>query len=509
MRMRASGPWRWCLACLCLVGLAAPADVAHKQPADQLAHFLPAWHFFQGATALEATGQLRDALRAIAAARRLEPGNREYNRVAARIWRSRQHEDAHAQQLMLTLKMGPMAEHATVGWMRGDDAYLVARSLAEQLSLAAGLEYPLYQLVINHEIALNISLPPVSQPPWDIPQDLLPAFSLLSHTETWREYRDDSPRLCRAAASAPHLPHPYLPSCRPGFPLEIRWKRSELEGQVRDARSGAHKFFGSMDSHVQVALGAAGRALESLSRSRSRSPSPSHSSSPSGQASAGADAAGGGGGLWGRRVAVIAVGPSVLAPSAAWYEGVCLATGAHTCTVLRPCASRIAADACRPRPLVSYDHPLLRSQCLPSPEEDKYRGHGWDLVMGFTALQHVGLGRYGDPVHPFADLAMMESMGAMAASGLVLIALPLAWHDAVAWNSHRLYGPLRLALLLFDWHVEGAWGAEEMSAAFGKVHSPAEDARAFRHNFSKVRYIVTLYSKYTMALTFQKIHPSL
>lgn len=433
-------------------------------------------------------------MRAIAAARRLEPGNREFIRAAARIWRSRQHQDAHAQQLMLTLKMGTMAEHATVGWMRGDDAYLVARSLAEQLSLAAGLEYPLYQLVVNHEVSLNISLPPVSQPPWDIPQDLVPAFSLLSHTETWREYRDDSPRLCRAAATTPHLPHPYLPSCRPGFPVEIRWKRSELEGQVRDARSGAHKFFGSMDSHVQVALGAAGRALASLSLSRSRSPSPSpsHSSSPSGQASAGAEAAGWGGGLLGRRVAVIAVGPSVLAPSAAWYEGVCLATGAHTCTVLRPCASRIASDARRPRPLVSYDHPLLRSECLPSPEEDKYTGHGWDLVMGFTALQHVGLGRFGDPVHPFADIAMMESMGAMAASGLVLIALPLAWHDAVAWNSHRLFGPLRLALLLVDWHVEGAWGAGEMSAAFGMVHSPAEDARAFRHKI----LISTLYSDF-------------
>ena len=350
----------------------AAADVAHEQPGPQLALFLPAWHFFQGATALEATGQLGEALRAIAAARRLEPENREYKGVAARIWRRRQHEDAQAQQLTLTLKMGPMAEHATVGWMRGDDAYLVARSLAEQLSLPAGLEYPLYQLVINHEIALNISLPPVSQPPWDIPQDLVPAFSLLSHTETWREYRDDSPRLCRDAATAPHLPHPYLPSCRPGFPLEIRWKRSELEGQVRDARSGAHKFFGSMDSHVQVALLAAGRALASLSLSRSRSPSPSpspsHSSSPSGQASAGAEAAGVGRGLWGRRVAVIALGPSELAPSAPWYEGVCLATGAHTCTVLRPCASRIAAQEGggfhdrRPRPLVSYDHPLLRSE---------------------------------------------------------------------------------------------------------------------------------------------------
>ena len=230
LKMRTS---RLCLACLCLAGVAVPTDVPREQPAPPAPAplFLPAWHFFQGATALEATGQLRDASRAIAAARRLEPVPCP---LAAPRWRrcavpycavrhvqwwpapeltarglgkpgkprvqARRGEDmekyaargragaaahAHAQGWPQTPpqlapagpvptatrwsdagergQMGGMAEHATVGWMRGDDPYSVAQSLAEQLSLKEEWEQPLYQLVVNHELALNLSLPPVSQ----------------------------------------------------------------------------------------------------------------------------------------------------------------------------------------------------------------------------------------------------------------------------------------------------------------------------------------------------------
>lgn len=69
--------------------------------------FLPSWHFFQSATTLEAIGQHGEARRAIDAALRLEPRNKEYKRIQKRICHThhnitRWHQ---AHQLSITLKV--------------------------------------------------------------------------------------------------------------------------------------------------------------------------------------------------------------------------------------------------------------------------------------------------------------------------------------------------------------------------------------------------------------------
>lgn len=92
----------------------------------------------------------------------------------------------------------------------------------------------------------------------------------------------------------------------------------------------------------------------------------------------------------------------------------------------------------------------------PSDVAKNYLEKKWkevDLIFSYSSIEHDGLGRYGDPLNPFADL---ESVGRMRCllktDGYLFLGFPVA-HDAVAWNAHRIYGKYRLFLMLLGWKV--------------------------------------------------------
>ncbi len=75
------------------------------------------------------------------------------------------------------------------------------------------------------------------------------------------------------------------------------------------------------------------------------------------------------------------------------------------------------------------------------------------LVVAADALQHDGLGRYGDPVCADADLVAMDALRRV--TPVLVLSIPTsADEDALVWNAHRVYGPVRLPLLLEGWRVE-------------------------------------------------------
>lgn len=257
--------------------LLSPAPASMKpddQVADAGAIFLPAWHFFQSATALEAIGELQEARRAISAALRLEPTSHEFRRVKARIVRACDSARSNVPlQLSVTLKMGSMPAQETVAWNVGDDPYMVACSLAEQLNLADDFVLPLYQLVVSEEERQDLR-PPASTTaaPWHIPAELASAFSLHNRSVLRRHYIDDSVRQPRT------------------------WTRGALEALVRDARAGAHKFYGTADSHLFAALHTLHRVPSTAAgEARRRLP-----------------------GLRGKRVAVVSIGCASDSISGAW-----------------------------------------------------------------------------------------------------------------------------------------------------------------------------------------------
>jgi len=72
----------------------------------------------------------------------------------------------------------------------------------------------------------------------------------------------------------------------------------------------------------------------------------------------------------------------------------------------------------------------------------------FDAVVSYSSLEHDGLGRYGDPINPYGDLAaILELFEWLRPGGHLLLGIPSAERDAIEFNAHRIYGPIRLELL--------------------------------------------------------------
>lgn len=78
--------------------------------------------------------------------------------------------------------------------------------------------------------------------------------------------------------------------------------------------------------------------------------------------------------------------------------------------------------------------------------------------MSISNFEHDGLGRYGDPIDPNGDMRAMSEMQALVKpNGFLILGVPVA-RDAVVWNAHRLYGRVRLPLLLRGWSIDAFVG---------------------------------------------------
>lgn len=93
----------------------------------------------------------------------------------------------------------------------------------------------------------------------------------------------------------------------------------------------------------------------------------------------------------------------------------------------------------------------------------------FDCGVTISALEHDGLGRYGDPIDPDGDLKTMRSYkNIIKPGGLMFLSVPVG-QDALVWNSHRIYGPQRLPRLLEGWRLVAQAGFDESLFSFGRV----------------------------------------
>ncbi len=61
-------------------------------------------------------------------------------------------------------------------------------------------------------------------------------------------------------------------------------------------------------------------------------------------------------------------------------------------------------------------------------------------VSCLHTLEHIGLGRYGDPIDPNGDLTAMKELARVTApGGNLLIALPMGKDMRIQFNAHRIY----------------------------------------------------------------------
>ena len=106
------------------------------------------------------------------------------------------------------------------------------------------------------------------------------------------------------------------------------------------------------------------------------------------------------------------------------------------------------------------EHPKVKCLSLRSALD---RGMKFDAGISISSFEHDGLGRYGDPINPGGDLrAMEETKRLIKPGGILYLAVPVG-ADCVLWNAARVYGRIRLPLLLEGWKQEAAYGFDKSS----------------------------------------------
>lgn len=128
--------------------------------------------------------------------------------------------------------------------------------------------------------------------------------------------------------------------------------------------------------------------------------------------------------------------------------------------------------------VVDYNKPICEHEKVTSLTHEELRQSRLtcDYAISFSSFEHSGLGRYGDPLDPSADLqAMRTAYEYLKDDGILMLGVPLG-QDALIWNAHRIYGPQRLPLLLQGWKVVDVYstykGNDIFKESFGVYAQP-------------------------------------
>jgi hypothetical protein len=78
----------------------------------------------------------------------------------------------------------------------------------------------------------------------------------------------------------------------------------------------------------------------------------------------------------------------------------------------------------------------------------------YDIIVSFSSVEHIGLGRYGDPLDENGDINFMsESVNNLNDNGIFLLGVPVAENYKVDGIWHRIYDKSRLDLLLEKYEI--------------------------------------------------------
>ena len=98
-----------------------------------------------------------------------------------------------------------------------------------------------------------------------------------------------------------------------------------------------------------------------------------------------------------------------------------------------------------------------------------YPDHSVESLSCMHVLEHVGLGRYGDPVDYDGDLrAAAELMRVLAPGGRLLMVAPLGGVARVQFNAHQIYTHAQIVGMFDELHLD-AFAQIPESAANGDL----------------------------------------
>jgi hypothetical protein len=97
-------------------------------------------------------------------------------------------------------------------------------------------------------------------------------------------------------------------------------------------------------------------------------------------------------------------------------------------------------------PIKHYDYrqPILKMSQLDCGSQDlsklTFLDNSIESLSCMHVIEHIGLGRYGDPINASGDeVAASELMRVLAPGGSLLVVLPLAERARIRFNGHRIY----------------------------------------------------------------------
>jgi len=138
-----------------------------------------------------------------------------------------------------------------------------------------------------------------------------------------------------------------------------------------------------------------------------------------------------------------------------WIEVVCIGHGAASVTTV---------DYNIPK----CDNPRIRCICV---DQHTSENKLYDCVFSFSSIEHDGLGRYGDPIEPNADLKSMSNIASkLSNNGLLYLGVPIGF-DRLEYNAHRIYGPVRWPLLINGFSEIDSFSAIDRQSFFKEDRS--------------------------------------
>lgn len=80
-----------------------------------------------------------------------------------------------------------------------------------------------------------------------------------------------------------------------------------------------------------------------------------------------------------------------------------------------------------------------------------YEDNSIDSLSSLCVVEHIGLGRYGDPLDPFgSEKAIKEIKRVLAVGGVVLFSVPVDSENKIYFNAHRAFTREYLLSLFLD-----------------------------------------------------------
>ena len=128
-----------------------------------------------------------------------------------------------------------------------------------------------------------------------------------------------------------------------------------------------------------------------------------------------------------------------------WYESNCLYHGASSTTIDYNVIITLS-DRIKTMTTADWD----RDQ--PS----------FDVAWSISSFEHDGLGMYGDPLDPEGDFKAMRKMKRVVKpGGLMFLSIPVG-RDKILFNNARIYGRVRLPMLIEGWEKIDEFGMSEV-----------------------------------------------